>query len=203
MSVLMEEPGEALLELVDASPGLTVEEFVKRVSEEREIRPDEAARILYELWEEEKVALEDPNPPRSALGYSSSLYSLWFWMLVLVVGLTGLSIYVLPQVPPFTLLRYVTGAISALYLPGASLIEALYPKEDDLEQLERLGLSVGLSLALTPLVGFVLNYTPWGIRLDPIFVSLNLLTVALAALAVQRKFVYFRMKVETAPFPRD
>jgi uncharacterized membrane protein len=117
--------------------------------------------------------------------------------------LTALSIYVLPQVPPFSLLRYLTGAISALYLPGASLIEALYPKEDDLEQLERLALSVGLSLALTPLVGFVLNYTPWGIRLDPIFVSLNFLTIALAALAVQRKFVYFRMKVETAPFSSD
>jgi uncharacterized membrane protein len=59
---------------------------------------------------------------------------------------------------------------------------------------------VGLSLALTPLVGFVLNYTPWGIRLDPVFVSLNLLTLVLGVTAVVRKFGYFTMRVETRPF---
>jgi len=36
----------------------------------------------------------------------------------------------------------------------------LVPTMDELEELERFALGVGLSLALTPLVGFVLNYTP-------------------------------------------
>ncbi|HPC28222.1 MAG TPA: DUF1616 domain-containing protein, partial [Candidatus Methanomethylicus sp.] len=54
-------------------------------------------------------------------------------------------------------------------------------------------LSIGLSLALVPLTGLVLNYTPWGIRLDPIVVSLSLLTVGLALGAAVRKLGYLRL----------
>jgi uncharacterized membrane protein len=38
------------------------------------------------------------------------------------------------------------------------LIEALYPRKEDLESLERLTLSIGLSLAVVPLIGLFLNY---------------------------------------------
>jgi uncharacterized membrane protein len=75
------------------------------------------------------------------------------------------------------------------------LIELLYPRAGELSQLERLALSIGLSLALVPLVGLVLNYTPWGIRLDPIFASLSLLTISLAAGSVFRKFSILKLTV--------
>ncbi len=76
------------------------------------------------------------------------------------------------------------------------MIEALYPKADELERLERFALGVGLSLAVVPLVGLVLNYTPWGIRLDPIFASLSLLTLALGLGGVYRKYGYWRLVSE-------
>jgi len=193
------DSADTLLEFVEARPRLTVEALVRQLSESQGIRIDEAARRLYKMWEEEKIRLEDPNPPRSVMGYTWSLYSVWFWTLVSVVTLTTLSIYLFPQKPPYLYLRYAVGSLSVLYLPGSALIEALYPKKEDLEPLERLALSIGLSLALVPLVGLVLNYTPWGIRLNPIFASLSLLTIALAVVAVYRKFGYFMMKVETAP----
>jgi uncharacterized membrane protein len=62
-----------------------------------------------------------------------------------------------------------------------------------LDGIECLALSVGLSLALVPLVGLLLNYTPWGIRLDPIMISLTILTVGLALVAFARRF---RLSVE-------
>jgi uncharacterized membrane protein len=34
-------------------------------------------------------------------------------------------------------------------------------------------LSIGLSIAIVPLIGLGLNFTPWGIRLDPIVISLT------------------------------
>jgi uncharacterized membrane protein len=43
------------------------------------------------------------------------------------------------------------------------------------------------------LVGLLLNYTPWGIRLDPIMMSLTILTVVLALVAFARRF---RLSVE-------
>ncbi|MDG6900217.1 MAG: DUF1616 domain-containing protein [Nitrososphaerota archaeon] len=106
---------------------------------------------------------------------------------------TVASIFLIPQYPPFVYVRYVFGAIAVLYFPGFTLIEALYPKKEDLDSLERLALSIGLSLALVPLVGLLLNYTPWGIRLDPIVVSLSLLGVGLALIAAVRKESYIRL----------
>jgi uncharacterized membrane protein len=88
------------------------------------------------------------------------------------------------------------GLLTSLYLPGYAFIEALYPKKIELEELERFALGVGLSLALTPLVGFLLNYTPWGIRLNPITLSITLLTILFGLIAVYRKYQYHLLELE-------
>lgn len=72
------------------------------------------------------------------------------------------------------------------------MIEALFPKRGDLDAIEILALSIGLSLAITPLIGLLLNYTPWGIRLDPIVISLTTFTLTMAMLAAHRKFTISR-----------
>jgi len=41
---------------------------------------------------------------------------------------------------------------------------------------------------LVPLVGLLLNYTPWGIRLNPIVASLTILAVGLAMVALAREY---------------
>ncbi len=47
-----------------------------------------------------------------------------------------------------------------LFIPGYCLIAALFPKNDDIGLSERIALSVGLSLALIPLIALGLNFTP-------------------------------------------
>jgi uncharacterized membrane protein len=123
-------------------------------------------------------------------------YSLWFWAVVGFMVVTSSAVYLFPQVDPWIYLRYVFGAVYVLYVPGAVFIEALYAKRSELEGLERFALGVGLSLAIVPLVGLVLNYTPWGIRLDPIITALSLLTVALGLAAVYRKYEYHMLGLE-------
>ena len=135
---------------------------------------------------------------RDRIRYFFSTYCTWFWLIASVVFLLFVAIYALPNSPPYIYLRYLFGSIFVLYLPGSSLIELLYPKPEELSQLERLALSIGLSLALVPLVGLILNYTPWGIRLDPVFAALSLLTIGLACGAVYRKFIIFRLRIYTA-----
>jgi uncharacterized membrane protein len=110
--------------------------------------------------------------------------------------LVGLAVFVFPQTVPWVYVRYVSGAVYVLYVPGAVFIEMLYPKRDELEDLERFALGVGLSLALVPLVGLVLNYTPWGIRLNPIFAGLALIVMVFSLAAVYRKYGYFALSQE-------
>jgi uncharacterized membrane protein len=90
-------------------------------------------------------------------------------------------------VAPHSPLRIVVGLPFVLFLPGYALIAALYPRRDDLDGVERLALSLGLSLAVVPLIGLVLNYTPWGIRLVPILVGLSVFTGGCAVAAWRRR----------------
>lgn len=56
-----------------------------------------------------------------------------------------------------------------------------------IDGIERVALSFGLSIAIVPLIGLVLNFTPFGIRLIPITVSLSGFTLLLTAVAVHRR----------------
>ena len=83
--------------------------------------------------------------------------------------------------------RIVVGLAFVLFFPGYALIAALFPKKDDLDGVERLALSFGLSIAVVPLIGLGLNYTPWGIRLYPILISLLTFIIIMAIVAWYRR----------------
>lgn len=56
-----------------------------------------------------------------------------------------------------------------------------------IDGIERVALSFGLSIAIVPLIGLVLNFTPWGIRLVPIMVATSGFTIAATAVATRRR----------------
>ena len=86
-------------------------------------------------------------------------------------------------------LRILFGVAMVLFIPGYALIAALFPARGDLDGIERVALSFGLSIAVVPLIGLALNYTPWGIRLDPILASLTLFTIAMTGIAWYRRLL--------------
>jgi len=105
--------------------------------------------------------------------------------LAAIVGLSLLlvaTVYVLP----LPTLRILLGGPFVLFFPGYTMVAALFPHRDDLEGLERLGLSLGLSIAVLPLMGLVLNYTPIGITL------LSTLFFATAFIAGCTVIAYYR-----------
>lgn len=108
-------------------------------------------------------------------------------LLVCVFWLAGaiLTIY-LPYLNE-SLLRIVFGVPLVLFIPGYALIAALFPAARDIDGIERIALSFGLSIALVPLTGLILNYTPWGIRLDPVVTCLSILTLGLCLAALYRR----------------
>lgn len=182
-------------EIVRASSGLSVDEMMYRL-EGHGLNRVEASRVLYFLDSTGESRLVDSDPPRSLPDYVSSWYSAWAWVVMGFLVVVTSAVYVLPQVEPWIYVRYIAGAVYVLYVPGAVFIEMLYPKRDELEDLERFALGVGLSLAIVPLVGLVLNYTPWGIRLDPIFAGLSILSVVFTFIAVYRKYTYHMLALE-------
>ena len=87
------------------------------------------------------------------------------------------------------ILRIVLGLPFVLFIPGYILIFALFParkKDTGIDVIERIGLSFGLSLAIVPLIGLILNYTPMGIRLEPILLSVFIFIIAVGCIGIVR-----------------
>jgi uncharacterized membrane protein len=81
----------------------------------------------------------------------------------------------------------VLGLAFALFSPGYSLVAAVFPGRDDLDIARRLALGFGLSIVVVVLVGFILNYTPWGISLYPVLISLLVFIMAASGTAYYRR----------------
>ena len=187
---------EVIKKVARERKGAGLSEFIKEVASRAKISYDRASYYTYLAWKKGIIDILPEKLPKTFPQYFLSIESLWFHILfVFVVSTILLALYVTK--PPLIYLRYVFGSLYVLYVPGAVLLEALYPRGEELEPLERLALSIGLSLALVPLVGLILNYTPWGIRLVPIIISLALLTLSLAIIALYRKYTYFKLKFLT------
>ena len=118
----------------------------------------------------------------------SSKNDLWMLDLILVVLfiLLTMAFVFFPSLKG-TFIRTILGVLLVLFIPGYSLISALFPRMYDLDGIERAALSFGLSIAVTPLIGLALNYTPWGIRLDPILLSLTYFTLIMVVVAFLRR----------------
>jgi uncharacterized membrane protein len=106
--------------------------------------------------------------------------------LLIVDALTVILLLNVLLVPDFSL-RLVIGGLFVLFLPGYTLISTLFPKRRDLGHLERGALSIGLSLAVVPLIGLALNYTPWGIRLQPLLLFLSAFNILMSMAAYWRR----------------
>jgi len=67
------------------------------------------------------------------------------------------------------------------------LVAALFPRKGDLGGVERIALSFGLSIVIAALIGFILNYTAWGVRLYPTLISLTVFILAMSGVAWRRR----------------
>jgi len=118
-----------------------------------------------------------------------------YWDLILIITLSALLDFIIIYFPE-NLLRTILGLPYILFFPGYVFINALFPKKKSLDNLERIALSFGLSIAIVPLIGLMLNYTPWGIRLIPILVSITVFNICFGLISI-----HYRNKVREPWIP--
>jgi uncharacterized membrane protein len=121
--------------------------------------------------------------------------------LLLVAGLV-LFIDILVLVPALngSFLRTYLGILLVLFLPGYALTGAIFPAKKDLEGIERAVISLGLSIAIVPIMGLVLNYTIWGIQEITILTSLSVFILLMCAIAYHRRSLLPEEEVFEVPF---
>lgn len=119
-----------------------------------------------------------------------------FLLVFLLSGITLVSLFV----PLNTVLGPFVLAF-VLFVPGYALLLAFFPElrrknelfseyrsenENRLTGIERLTFSFVLSIVIVPLIGYGLNYTIWGVRREPVFVSLLAFTAITMGVGLYR-----------------
>ena len=126
--------------------------------------------------------------PLTFWSYLFSSHSYWFWFIIaLAIATTLIVMSVSEYTYPLIYTRYALGSIFVLFLPGYTFIKTLFPAKE-LDTFERIALSIGLSLALVPIIVLLLDYTPWGIRINTVTLSLLASTMIFTIVSIIREY---------------
>lgn len=98
------------------------------------------------------------------------------------------------------ILRVAVALIYLVFVPGYVLQEALLPDRNHLALIDRIAISIGLSIAILPIMGLILDGPFGGIRLWQSVVFLTLFTLTFMLIAVYRQRNIVQQGEATATF---
>jgi len=166
----------------------TVEQLVELVRRKDNFSEEEILNRILILQNEGKITLKK-TPISKISTYTILGRAYWYWATLIF---TGITVFLVLQIPenayPIVYARYFSGSFFVLLLPGYALIRALYPAKR-LDNIERIGLSIGMSIALVCLDAFLLNFSPWKITVLSLVLSLSALITVFATIAVAREII--------------
>ena len=87
----------------------------------------------------------------------------------------------------FEPLRVGLGVLLVMLLPGYGVVSAMFPARGNLDGVERIAVGFGLSLALVPLLGVAIHFSPWGLNLTSIVLMLTVWTFVFIGIALWRR----------------
>lgn len=187
-----------VIKVINEKHPQTTNQLISLIKEQTSIQDKEIIRLLFKMQSEGKLNFTKASSPmlKEFTVYLRTEHSQWYWTTIILATVATIIVFIIPDdFQPWIYIRYVLGALLVLWLPGYSLVKALFPIQpkikkhrEKLDVIERTALSLGMSLALVPIVGLFLNYTPWGIRLAPVTLTLLFLTTIFSTVAVIREY---------------
>ena len=181
---------QTIIQLIEDKKPRSIQQLVDLAKEETSIPRQDIIEHVFQLQSQGKITLKElPTPPPQKLDtYLKTKEAYWYWTTIVLTLATTLTVFAVPEnAYPLVYARYVLGAVFVLLLPGYGFIKALFPAKE-LDNIEQTALSIGMSLGLVSIAGLLLNYTPWGIRLTPLVLSLLAFTTIFATAAIIREY---------------
>jgi len=119
-----------------------------------------------------------------------------FWLAIITAAAILIATFALPQDRVWLLAKRIVGAMFLFVIPGYTIINVLVAR-NRLSYVERMAISVGLSLASVSLIGMILAYGFAGIRLEPIIASM---TAFVSVMAFIGAYINFRRRQQARIF---
>ena len=176
--------------LVNNQKQSTVNQLVALIRQKYPLPQEEIIELLTKLENEKKIHLgeKEGRIPTTMIGHLLSRGAAWYWITIVLSLAAAIDAFVVPGgAYPIVYIRYILGTGFVLFLPGYSLVRALFSSKLEIDIIERAAFSIGLSIVLVPLVVLILSFSPLGIGFAPIILSLLPLTIAFATIAVIRE----------------
>jgi hypothetical protein len=183
---------EKILELVESKHPSTSSELVELMSTELNISKKDSINLLLILEDKGKIFFRDKNSkiPSPFISYLLSPHIFWYWKIIIISIVTIFtSLGFLKENLIFNYARYIFGSIYLMYLPGYCIFKNLYIYED-IDKIKESVLSIGISVSVVSIIGIILNYTPWGISIEPILILNTILILFLSTIALKREYDY-------------
>ncbi len=157
----------------------------------------EITNLIIQLENENRLTFANKTRPSflHSKNYLLSNDIVWYWITLAIAEASAVAVFSISEnAYPLTYVRQVLALVFMLFLPGYAFVRALFPyklpiptSSENMGIIERVALSIGLSLLFTPMIGLLLSFTPWGFAPAPITLGLLLLTVAFAFAAILRE----------------
>ncbi|TFH14008.1 DUF1616 domain-containing protein [Candidatus Bathyarchaeota archaeon] len=178
---------ENIIRLINEKNPASGEELLSYVESELGIPRDKAIDYIALLEDEGKLRFNEleTSPPKYLFNYILSPRGRWY--IFTLAAIAGLLFTLLFQdIVIFRYVRYGLGSVFVFYLPGYTLTRNLSIGRN-MDIMRNSLLSIGASLAISSIIGVVLNYTPLGIELAPIVIVMGFLTLAFATIGLLRE----------------
>jgi uncharacterized membrane protein len=105
---------------------------------------------------------------------------------MVIIQILSIALILIVLLYPSSPARIVLGLPFIIFFPGYVFLKAIFVKKEFSDAIELIALSFAMSIAIVAFTGFFLNYTSWGIRLEPVLSALCLFVILASTIAIIR-----------------
>jgi len=186
-----------ILEVINEEKPQSVKHLTKMLKESLNLAEEEIIESILKLQAKGVLKLKEDSPQSWSLAtYLKTGEAVWYWVTITAGVLTAVLVFTISEsIYPWIIARNVLGVIFVLFLPGYALMKTLFPTNmhaktsiRGLEEIERIALCIGISIALVSIIGLLLYYSPWGLDLTTVVPTLLAFTSVFATAAVVKEY---------------
>ena len=111
-----------------------------------------------------------------------------FWIAIFTSAAVMAAIYIVPMGELGMIVRRIAGALFLFVIPGYTITN-FFIQRNRLSSIERVAVSVGLSLAIVAVIGIMLSYSLIGVTIEAVIAFVASFIVALAFLASYKDYL--------------
>lgn len=186
-----------ILEVIDKKKPQSTRHLVELLWKNIDLSKEEIVESILKLQDEGLIRLEKNVAQSQPIStYLRTNEVVWYWITVAIGITTSILVFLIPENAfPWIYARNALGLLFVLFLPGYSLVKVLSQNKTphkesirNLETIERIALSVGMSFALVSIIGLLLYHSPWGLDLTSAVFSLLAFTLIFSTVALIRDY---------------